>query len=164
MKRVIGTTRVTSETKSNVSSGPMSATVFFELLIRTVPTGRRRNTAARTIAPEPRVGSKSEVNKDFNTSDNLKRENPSLESYGFTGKKRLIEDQTREVSAKRPQLLTVGTVLQDSNTFNILELTLPSFSNSRPDDRSQEFLSRERHELENYVRARCKSSKSLFMT
>jgi len=94
MKRVIGTTHVTSETKSNVSSGPMSVTVSFELLIRTVPTGRRRNTAVRNIAPEPRVGSKSEVNKDFNSSDNLKQKNPSLESYGFTGKKRLIEDQT----------------------------------------------------------------------
>ena len=66
--------------KSNVSSGSMSATMFFELLIRTVPTSRRRNTAARNIALQPRVGSKSEVNKDFNSSDNLKGENPSLET------------------------------------------------------------------------------------
>lgn len=120
MKRVIGTTRVTSETKSNVSSGPMSATVFLKLLIRTVPTGRQRNTATRNIATEPRVGSKSEVNKDFDSSDNLKRENPSLEIYEFTGKKRPIEDQTRQVSAKCPQLLTVGKVLQYSNALNIL--------------------------------------------
>ena len=71
MERVVGTTRVTSETKSGVSSGPMSATVFFELLIRTVTTGRRRSTATRNIATEPRIGSKSEVNKGFDSSDIL---------------------------------------------------------------------------------------------
>ena len=86
MKRVIVTTRVILETKSNVSSGSMSVTMFSELLIRTVPTSRRRITATRSTALQPRVGSKSEVNKDFNSSDNLKGENPSLEIYGSTGK------------------------------------------------------------------------------
>lgn len=61
--------------------------------------------------------------------------------------KRPIEDETRQISAKHPQLITVGTVLQYSKTFNVLELTLPSFLDSRPEDRSQKVLRRERHEL-----------------